>query len=169
MDYKYFMGIDMAKKSFHYCIYHHHKMASWQVDNNKQGLRQLEKLLKDFKINTKDQALFCLEHTGIYNHNLLEWIVKKAYHLWLESPLAIKKSLGIQRGKNDQVDAQGYYYDRHQGLREHLASFVLAYNHAKRLKTLKGLTPYEYILAIGEQERARFTTNPSHFILEPDT
>ena len=64
---------------------------------------------------------------------------------------------------------KGYYYGRHQGLREHLASFVLAYNHAKRLKTLKGLTPYEYILAIGEQERARFTTNPSHFILEPDT
>ena len=107
MTYKYFMGIDMAKSSFHCCIYQqHNKMASWQVDNNKQGLRKLEELLKDLKITNKDQALFCLEHTGIYNQNLLEWIVKKGYHLWLESPLAIKKSLGIQRGKSDPVDAQ---------------------------------------------------------------
>ena len=107
MTYKYFIGIDMAKSSFHCCIYQqHNKLASWQVDNNKQGLRKLEKLLKDLKISNKDQALFCLEHTGIYNQNLLEWIVKKGYHLWLESPLAIKKSLGIQRGKSDPVDAQ---------------------------------------------------------------
>ena len=107
MTYKYFMGIDMAKKSFHCCIYHqHNKLGSWQVDNNKQGLRKLEELLKELKITNKDQALFCLEHTGIYNQNLLEWIVKKGYHLWLESPLAIKKSLGIQRGKSDPVDAQ---------------------------------------------------------------
>ena len=100
MTYKYFMGIDMAKSSFHCCIYHHHnKMGTWQVDNNKQGLSKLEKLLKELKITNKDQALFSLEHTGIYNQNLLERIVKKGSHLWLESPLAIKKSLGIQRGK----------------------------------------------------------------------
>ena len=97
----------MAKSSFHCCIYQqHNKLASWQVDNNKQALRKLEKLLKDLKISNKDQALFSLEHTGIYNQNLLEWIVKKGYHLWLETPLAIKKSLGIQRGKSDPVDAQ---------------------------------------------------------------
>ena len=81
-------------------------MASWEVDNNKEGLGQLEKVLKELKIRNKDQVLFSLEHTGIYNHNLLQRIVKKGYHLWLESPLAIKKSLGIQRGKNDQVDAE---------------------------------------------------------------
>jgi transposase InsO family protein len=38
-----------------------------------------------------------------------------------------------------------YYYDNHQQLREHLQTFMLAYNCAKRLKTLGGLTPYEYI------------------------
>ena len=48
MTYKYFIGIDMAKSSFHCCIYQqHNKLASWQVDNNKQALRKLEKLLKD--------------------------------------------------------------------------------------------------------------------------
>ena len=45
MTYKYFIGIDMAKKSFHCCIYQQHsKMASWQVNNNKQGLRKLERV-----------------------------------------------------------------------------------------------------------------------------
>ena len=107
MDYKYFIGIDRAKTSFHCCIYQqHNKLGSWEVDNHKQGLRKLEKLLKELKITNKDQALFGLAHTGVYNHNLLQWIVKKGYPLWLASPLAIKKSLGIQRGKSDQVDAQ---------------------------------------------------------------
>jgi hypothetical protein len=30
-------------------------------------------------------------------------------------------------------------------LREHLANFVATYNFAKRLNTLKGLIPHEYI------------------------
>lgn len=33
-------------------------------------------------------------------------------------------------------------------LKARLHSFVMAYNFAKRLKTLKGLTPYEYICKI---------------------
>jgi transposase InsO family protein len=36
-----------------------------------------------------------------------------------------------------------YYYDSLDQLRQHLADFVSAYNFARRLKTLKGLTPYE--------------------------
>jgi hypothetical protein len=38
-----------------------------------------------------------------------------------------------------------YHYDTRQQLKEHLAAFVDAYNFAKRLKTLRGLMPYEYI------------------------
>ncbi len=33
-------------------------------------------------------------------------------------------------------------------LRTHLADFLAAYNVARRLKTLSGLTPYEYICKI---------------------
>jgi hypothetical protein len=36
-----------------------------------------------------------------------------------------------------------YHYDTHRQLGEHLAAFLDAYNFAKRLKTLRGLTPYE--------------------------
>ena len=39
----------------------------------------------------------------------------------------------------------------------------MAYNHAKRLKSLKGLTPYEYIVASWAKERERFIVNPNLF------
>ena len=55
-----------------------------------------------------------------------------------------------------------YHYDTHAQLREHLALFVDAYNFARRLKTLKGLTPYEYICKLWTSEPHRFTLNPLH-------
>jgi hypothetical protein len=36
-----------------------------------------------------------------------------------------------------------FHYDTHDQLRSPLADFVSAYNFAKRLKTLKSLTPYD--------------------------
>jgi transposase InsO family protein len=35
-----------------------------------------------------------------------------------------------------------FYYESHEQLRRHLADFISAYNYGRRLKTLKGLTPY---------------------------
>ena len=54
------------------------------------------------------------------------------------------------------------YYDSHDQLRGPLADFVTAYNLAKRLKTLKGLTPYEYVCKIWTSEPERFIRNPHH-------
>ncbi len=55
-----------------------------------------------------------------------------------------------------------YHYDDHAQLRSHLADFLDAYNFARRLKTLGGLTPYEYICKIWTSERERFTIDPTH-------
>jgi hypothetical protein len=38
-----------------------------------------------------------------------------------------------------------YYYDTHDQLRGHLGDFLAAYNFARRLKTLRGLTPYVHL------------------------
>ena len=38
-----------------------------------------------------------------------------------------------------------YYHDSHEKLERHLNDFVPACNFGRRLKTLKGLTPYELI------------------------
>jgi transposase-like protein len=58
-----------------------------------------------------------------------------------------------------------YYYDTHQQLRDHLTTFLMAYNFAKRLKTLKGLTPYEFICQQWQQQPECFTHDPSHHTL----
>jgi transposase InsO family protein len=53
-----------------------------------------------------------------------------------------------------------YHYDGHEQLRAHLADFVTAYNFARRLKTLKGLSPYEYICNAWTKEPGRFILDP---------
>ena len=40
-----------------------------------------------------------------------------------------------------EATVQRYYYERQEQLRSHLAHFIAAYNFARRLKTLSGLTP----------------------------
>jgi len=44
-----------------------------------------------------------------------------------------------------QATVKRFHYESHDQPRAHLADFMAAYNFARRLKTLSGLTPYEYI------------------------
>jgi transposase InsO family protein len=59
-----------------------------------------------------------------------------------------------------EATVQRYYYDRHDQLKAHLADFINAYNYARRLKTLKGLTPHEYICKSWTSQPERFKLNP---------
>ena len=61
-----------------------------------------------------------------------------------------------------EATVRRYYYDTHNQLKEHLANFVDAYNFAKRLKTLKGLTPVEFITKQWTKEPHRFKQKPDH-------
>lgn len=62
-----------------------------------------------------------------------------------------------------------YHYESHDRLREHLKAFLEAYNFAKRLKTLKGLTVFEFITAKWTSEGKRFRLHPNHLIPGPNT
>ena len=55
-----------------------------------------------------------------------------------------------------------YHNENHDRLRTHLSDFLDAYNYARRLKTLSGFTPYEYICKIWTSEPDRFIINPIH-------
>ncbi|MFW8646292.1 IS481 family transposase [Rhizobium beringeri] len=44
-----------------------------------------------------------------------------------------------------EATVKRFHYDDHAQLKKHLADFIDAYNFGRRLKTLKGLTPYEFI------------------------
>jgi transposase InsO family protein len=62
-----------------------------------------------------------------------------------------------------------FYYETHDELRKHLADFVAAYNYARRLKTLRGLTPYEAICKAWAESPSLFTANPHHQLPGPNT
>lgn len=62
-----------------------------------------------------------------------------------------------------------YYYQSHDELKKHLHTFLMAYNFAKRLKTLKGLTAYEYICKVWTKEPERFKINPNQNIVGLNT
>jgi transposase InsO family protein len=52
------------------------------------------------------------------------------------------------------------FYETHDQLRAHLCDFVDAYNFARRLKTLKGLTPYEFVCKVWTSQPQRFKIDP---------
>jgi transposase InsO family protein len=58
-----------------------------------------------------------------------------------------------------------YHYETTEQLNQHLQAFLLAYNHAKRLKTLRGLTPHEFICAQHQKNPAIFTRDPTQLTL----
>ena len=57
-----------------------------------------------------------------------------------------------------------FHDDDHEELWVHLADFVAAYNFARRLKTLRGLTLFEAICKAWTEEPARFIHDPHHKI-----
>ncbi|MEQ9643578.1 MAG: integrase, partial [Alphaproteobacteria bacterium] len=50
----------------------------------------------------------------------------------------------------------------------HLKAFIDAYNFARRLKTLRGLTPFEFISRKWIEEPKRFNLHPDHLIPGPN-
>ncbi len=61
-----------------------------------------------------------------------------------------------------EATVKRYHYETHDQLREHLAAFLDAYNFAKRLKTLRGLTPYEAVCKAWADKPDRFRYDPTH-------
>ncbi len=88
--------------------------------------------------------------------NEIEHRLTKPNHPWTNGQ--------VERMNRTIKDAtvKRYHYDSHDQLRCHLSDFLDAYNYARRLKTLNGLTPYEYICKIWTSEPDRFILNPIH-------
>jgi transposase InsO family protein len=56
-----------------------------------------------------------------------------------------------------------YHYDTLAQLKKHVYDFLMAFNYAKKLKSLQFKTPYEKILDTWKLQPGLFHTNPSHY------
>jgi transposase len=95
------IGIDVSKLTIDAHIYNLsvHRVFS----NTTKGFQALvlwsEKKLKD------QHYFFCFENTGHYSTKLSVYLSQNSIDYIEESPLAIKRSAGIVRGKTDRLDA----------------------------------------------------------------
>lgn len=106
MHFSYFVGVDISKSTLDAAIYpaKDKKMDFLHFENSTKGLCTMLTWLKQRGIKVSEMVV-CAEHTGVFTNPLIAFAHKKGIALSLNSPLDIKRSMGIARGKNDAVDA----------------------------------------------------------------
>jgi transposase-like protein len=92
----------------------------------------------------------------ICNANEIEHRLTKPNHPWTNGQVE-RMNLTIK-----DATVKRYFYDDHDQLRRHLDLFVDTYNHARRLKTLKGLTPAQFIWKQWQAKPELFYEEPCH-------
>jgi transposase InsO family protein len=92
--------------------------------------------------------------------NAIEHRLTKPNHPWTNGQ--------VERMNRTIKDAttKRYHYDSHDLLERHLELFLDAYNHARRLKTLKGLTPAQFIWKEWQSRPELFYEEPCHLMAE---
>ena len=169
MKFRFFIGIDVSKDTLDIGLLNaenSEKINHQQVSNNDSGIAGMLCWLEEHDGFSIENSLFCLEHTGMYNYPLLQFFSKQGASVWVENPIQIKKSLGLQRGKNDKVDAiriAQYAYR----LRDQVKLWQPAREVVDRLKHLAALrerlvetrkrllTPVKELLEIGNDAMAK--------------
>lgn len=125
-----FLGIDISKSWFDVAIWMPTRplLLHRQFTNDRMGFARLWKWLKKHLKMSSDQWLFCLEATGLYSRALVHFLMGKSAAVWIASALDIKRSMGLQRGKSDQIDAQ------------RIAQYCATHQHQKRLVGLSKIS-----------------------------
>nr|WP_276205027.1 transposase [Flavivirga aquatica] len=82
--------------------------------------------------------IFVFEHTGMYSHLLSVFLTGQKLFFFIASGLEIKKSIGVVRGKDDQINAKRIALYNYR-LREELKPYKLPKNSTLKLKSLLSL------------------------------
>ena len=107
MNYSHFVGIDVSKLTFDASILdsEENELSHRKFKNTSSGIQEMMDWAMAFQADISS-TLFCAENMGCYAHQLSMASIEKKFNLALACPLSIKKSLGLQRGKNDRIDAR---------------------------------------------------------------
>lgn len=121
MEFEFFIGIDVSKNELDFSVQQgKYFLFHKEIANDPQVIGTLLKELCKLQGFSMNNAVFCMEHTGIYSNHLLSCLYNKKGNVCLESATQIKKSLGNLRGKNDKVDSMRiatYAYKNREDLR----------------------------------------------------
>ncbi|MDR0697604.1 MAG: transposase, partial [Tannerella sp.] len=108
MEKKWYVGIDISKETLDVAVFDIGNSRSnenyLKVGNDVSGFKVMHQWFKGRGINFADIVL-CMEYTGIYGYNIRKVLERTAIDYCMETPVRIKKSLGLARGKSDRIDA----------------------------------------------------------------
>lgn len=104
MKIKKIIGIDVSKLTLDCCD--HHSGSQEIFDNTLTSIAMLVNWSLKITEATKKELWFVFEHTGLYTHQLIQYLSDNGYQFHVASGLEIKRSLGVTRGKSDKADAK---------------------------------------------------------------
>lgn len=96
---KIFIGIDISSKTLDICLKMDGKIEYLTIKNEVKAIRSF------LRKHAPNGSVVAMENTGRYNWNLFEVLGGLDLLVYVLSPLHLKKSLGLSRGKNDKIDA----------------------------------------------------------------
>lgn len=105
----HFVGIDISKETFDVAMVAKSDKEDIRSDVFTQDKEGFKKFLRWVKQNTGEgfmSTVYCMEHTGIYNIALVEFLCEQNLAVCVENGKQIRLSMGLQRGKNDKIDAR---------------------------------------------------------------
>lgn len=115
-NWEFTLGVDVSKNTLDICC--SELKEHIKINNGTEGFVLLLKWCKNFGIDLQ-KSFVVMEYTGGYEYKLLQFCEAQNI-LYTRIPgLAIKKSLGITRGKNDKVDSARiaqYGEEKHKSL-----------------------------------------------------
>lgn len=123
MKFKTFIGIDVSKLTLDICLITAvGVIESFKIENKELSIKKFFKNLE--KSCLLEEILVCAEYTGHYSNPLKVFCIGQNIALWLESGAEIKLRSGVQRRKNDKIDA------------ERIVDYAIRYVDKARLQTL---------------------------------
>jgi transposase len=96
------IGADISKKSIDFVI--HPLKRHLKTENNISGFQELIAWIEKQNIDISSMMIV-MEHTGLYSYRLEQFLHQNHISFTKVSALAIKRSMGLVRGKSDKQDA----------------------------------------------------------------
>ena len=104
MKTKEIIASDVSKLVIDVCIYSTQEVG--QFKNSKLGFKNMLKWVFKHSKSVCNQMTFIFENTGMYSHKLSVYLSDEELRFVVISGLELKRSMGITRGKDDQIDAK---------------------------------------------------------------